>query len=57
MIHYQLRCAEDHAFDGWFKDSTSFERQAARGLVQCPTCGGTTVERALMSPAVRQEFA
>ena len=52
MIHYQLRCAGDHAFDGWFKDSASFEKQAKRGLLECPTCGHTKVERALMAPAI-----
>jgi hypothetical protein len=52
MIHYQLRCSEAHEFDGWFKDSAAFERQAKRGLVECPACGDTKVERALMAPAV-----
>jgi hypothetical protein len=52
MIHYDLRCSQDHAFDGWFKDSTAFERLARRGLVECPQCGDVKVERALMRPAV-----
>ena len=52
MIHYDLRCSEDHAFDGWFKDSTAFDRLAKRGLVECPHCGDVKVERALMRPAV-----
>jgi hypothetical protein len=52
MIHYQLRCGQDHSFDGWFKDSTTFDKQAKLGLVECPECGGTDVERALMAPAV-----
>jgi hypothetical protein len=52
MIHYQLRCGQSHGFDGWFKDSGSFEKQAKRGLIECPECGGTDVERALMTPAV-----
>jgi|SRR4051794_5501942 len=52
MIHYQLRCKEAHAFDGWFKDSATFEKQAARGLIECPDCGDTAIERALMAPAV-----
>ena len=52
MIHYQLRCAEAHEFDGWFAGSDSFERQAARGLLECPICGSAAVERALMTPAV-----
>lgn len=52
MIHYQLRCAADHEFDGWFKDSGNFERQAKRGLIACPVCASTKVDRALMAPRV-----
>jgi hypothetical protein len=52
MIHYQLRCSQSHEFDGWFKDSAAFEKQARRGLVECPECGDTKVERALMAPAL-----
>ena len=52
MIHYQLRCRQSHGFDGWFNDSASFEKQAKRGLIECPECGDTSVERALMAPAV-----
>lgn len=54
MIHYQLRCAAGHAFDGWFQDSAGFDRQAKAGLVECPHCGSTKVERALMAPAIRK---
>jgi hypothetical protein len=52
MIHYQLRCSADHAFDGWFRDSSAFDDQARAGLVSCPACGGTNVMRALMAPAL-----
>jgi hypothetical protein len=52
MIHYQLRCHQGHAFDGWFKDSAGFEQQVAAGFVECPSCGATRVERALMAPAI-----
>jgi hypothetical protein len=52
MIHYALRCEQDHGFDGWFKDSATFEKMARRGLVDCPHCGSTKVERALMAPAI-----
>lgn len=55
MIHYALRCALGHDFDGWFKDSSSFETQAARGLIACPDCAGTQVTRALMAPALRRK--
>jgi hypothetical protein len=52
MIHYQLRCTQQHEFDGWFKSSTDFDKQAAAGLVECPACGGVKVVRAMMAPAV-----
>ena len=52
MIHYALRCAAGHEFDGWFADSNAFDRQAESGLVECPFCGLAKVSRALMAPAV-----
>jgi hypothetical protein len=57
MIHYQLQCGQAHGFDGWFKDSASFEKQAKRGLIECPECGGTDIERALMAPALGRRDA
>ncbi|MCW8305766.1 DUF1178 family protein [Acidiphilium sp. PA] len=52
MIHYQLQCANGHEFDGWFKSSASFDRQAARHLLECPSCGTNAVERAIMAPRI-----
>jgi hypothetical protein len=54
VIHYQLRCGAEHEFDGWFKDSANFERQAKRGLISCPACADTKVTRALMAPGLRR---
>ena len=52
MIHYQLRCGDGHAFDGWFRDSAAFDQQAGAGLLSCPVCGATDVKRALMAPSL-----
>lgn len=52
MIHYDLRCAAGHAFDGWFRDSRAFDAQVKAGLLGCPTCGSTDVGKRLMAPAV-----
>lgn len=57
MIHYQLQCSQGHGFDGWFKDSAGFERQAKRGLIACPDCADTKVARALMAPAITSRKA
>jgi hypothetical protein len=52
VIRYALRCEAGHAFDSWFGNSAAFDRQAARGLVTCPTCGSAQVEKAIMAPAL-----
>ncbi|WP_029004183.1 DUF1178 family protein [Azorhizobium doebereinerae] len=52
MIRYTLKCVQDHTFDSWFPSSDSFDAQKTRGLVACPTCGTTEVEKAMMAPAV-----
>lgn len=52
MIHYQLRCEAGHEFDGWFAGSAAFDRQAERGLLECPSCGTHAVTRALMAPSI-----
>ncbi len=52
MIHYNLRCAEGHAFESWFQSSSAYESQERRQLVSCPVCGSTKVERAIMAPQI-----
>jgi hypothetical protein len=53
MIHYALRCGGGHEFDGWFKDSASFDEQSAGGLLDCPICADKAVQRALIAPRLR----
>lgn len=50
MIRYALRCESGHAFESWFADSSTYERQHARGLVTCPLCDSANVEKAIMAP-------
>jgi hypothetical protein len=52
MIKYALGCAEGHEFESWFPDSAAYEKQRKRGLVACPACGSTAVDKAIMAPAV-----
>lgn len=52
MIRYALVCENGHGFESWFSNSDSYETQARRGVVDCPQCGSTKVEKALMAPAV-----
>lgn len=52
MIVYNLRCKNSHEFEGWFKDSSTFDAQAASGKLVCPSCNSRSVEKAIMAPAV-----
>jgi hypothetical protein len=52
MIRFALTCGQGHAFESWFRDNVSFEAQSRRGLVACPMCGDTRVEKAIMAPHV-----
>jgi hypothetical protein len=53
MIRYALVCDEDHAFEAWFSSSADYDKQAERGLVECPHCGSVQVRKQIMAPAVR----
>ena len=58
MIKYSLKCVEDNCskqepFDGWFQNSTSFEKQIEAGYISCPYCGSLNIKKNLMSPSVK----
>lgn len=53
MIVFDLRCEDGgDVFEAWFRSSADFERQAKRGLVQCPVCQSTRIAKAPMAPRV-----
>jgi len=54
MIRFALRCAKEHAFESWFASNAAYEALREKGHVGCPVCGDTSVEKALMAPAVSQ---
>jgi hypothetical protein len=50
MIVFNLHCQDGHRFEGWFASARDFAAQRGRGLLSCPTCGSSTVERGLSAP-------
>ena len=53
MIVFDLRCVgHGHVFEAWFGSTGDYEQQRERGLVSCPICGASEVEKAPMAPAV-----
>ena len=53
MIKYALHCERGHGFESWFPDSAGYEKQRRRGLIDCPVCGSTTVDKQIMAPNIR----
>ena len=45
MIVYNLGCANDHRFEGWFASAEDYERQVQSKAVNCPLCGSDKVLR------------
>ncbi|HPI13461.1 MAG TPA: DUF1178 family protein [Spirochaetota bacterium] len=45
MISFDLECANEHRFEGVFKDYESFASQMERGLVACPYCESVEIKR------------
>ena len=52
MIVYSLQCSKGHAFEGWFKDSSAYDAQAADGKLVCPVCNSHKIDKAPMAPAL-----
>ncbi len=55
MILYSLVCDAAHEFDGWFRDSATFDAQASSGVVVCPYCHSTKIAKAVMAPHVARK--
>ena len=52
MIAFDLRCAKEHVFEVWFKDSAAYEQQVSAKAVVCPDCGDKKISKAIMAPNV-----
>ena len=53
MIAFDLRCANDHVFEGWFEDSEAYGQQKKKGLIACPICNDTRVQQVPSTFAIR----
>ena len=53
VIQFTLRCNNDHRFESWFASAAAFDKLASAGMIACAVCGSATVEKALMTPRVR----
>lgn len=45
MVIYDLICSQEHRFEAWFQNANAFEEQNAAGVVLCPHCGNSQIQR------------
>jgi hypothetical protein len=48
-----LRCVDEHGFEGWFASEDDFATQLANGALSCPLCGQTKIERLPSAPRIQ----
>ena len=57
MVIYDLICDAEHRFEGWFQSPEDSERQAANGLISCPTCGRCEMDIPKMVAAIEKKLS
>lgn len=57
MIAFDLKCGNNHVFEGWFEDSTAFESQLKKGQVTCPICDDGGIMRIPSSFGIKKATA
>jgi hypothetical protein len=55
MIVFELICPDRHRFEGWFASSGDFESQKSRGLLSCPVCSDSSIEKLLTAKIGKPE--
>jgi hypothetical protein len=55
VIVFELICADRHRFEGWFASAGDFEGQKARGLLSCPVCSDSSIEKLLTAKIGRPD--
>jgi len=55
MIVFDLRCSEDHRFEGWFDNIDDLESQLAQGKIACPCCGEINIKRVLSPVSIKKK--
>jgi hypothetical protein len=50
MKVFNLRCHHDHRFEGWFGSEDDYRTQLEGGLLVCPLCADSSIERLPSAP-------
>ncbi len=50
MKVFNLQCSAHHLFEGWFASDDDYASQVERGLMVCPLCADTTIQKLPSAP-------
>lgn len=50
MKVFNFRCSRLHSFEGWFGSEDDFQDQSRRGLIACPMCADTGIQKMPSAP-------
>lgn len=50
MKVFNLCCGQQHLFEGWFASEDDYQSQLSRGLVSCPLCADTAIQKRPSAP-------
>lgn len=45
-----LQCSHQHSFEGWFGSEADFQSQLQRGLIECPMCADSGIQKMPSAP-------
>ena len=45
-----LQCSHQHSFEGWFGSEADFQSQLSRGLIECPLCADSRIQKLPSAP-------
>ena len=52
MIRFSLRCSNGHGFESWFQSNEAYETLGKAGMLTCPSCDCTKIEKSMMTPGL-----
>ena len=56
MIVFSLECKLCGInFEGWFQNSSDFEKQKKQKILNCPSCNSSTIKKKIMAPNVSKK--
>jgi hypothetical protein len=54
MMVLDLKCTNEHYFEGWFTNTQAFSRQKELGEIRCPVCEDNQISQALSPVAIKR---